>query len=399
MTSPPLILWSAGETSGDRHAAEVVRAIHALRPEVRSIGLGGPAMAAAGVELFARMEEVTAVGVTDVLVRWRQVLAVRRLLLSWIERKAGRNSGGRRPDLFIPVDFPGLNLRLAMRARRAALPVVYFISPQIWAWGPGRMAAIRSSVRRMLVFFDFEERLYREAGVPVTLVGHPLVEQVAGVPEKAAARRELGLIGGGSVLVLMPGSRPGEIQRLLPPMMAVARRLAESFPGLEVLVRLAPGQPEAAVTEQAAIAGVEARVIGEGDPRAVRAADLALVAVGTATLETALLGTPMVVLYKVSWLTYAIGRRLVAIPSLALVNVVAGRPVVPEFIQEELRIEDVVAEAEGLLHDPEARERQEAALAAVREQLGGPGAAERAAAAILAELALVEEAAPASAAR
>jgi len=378
----PTLLWSAGEASGDRHAARVVRAIRAVRPDVRSVGLGGPEMAAAGVELLAGMEEVTAVGVTDVLARWRQLLAVRHRLLT---RLNGRD-GGRRPSLFIPVDFPGLNLRLARRARRAGVPVVYFISPQIWAWGAERMAEIRASVRRMLVLFDFEERMYREAGVPVTLVGHPLVEQTNEAPDRETARRELGLSAGELVLVLMPGSRPGELRRLLQPMLEVARRLCAVHPGLRVLVRVAPGLELEPARAAAASAGVDAQVIGGGDPRPVRAADLALVAVGTATLETALLGTPMLVLYRVSWLTYVIARRLVAIPSIGLVNVVAGRPVVPEFIQERLKLEDVTQAALQLLTDPEAQKVQLRELAAVRSKLGGDGAAARAAAAILAEL-------------
>lgn len=403
MADTPILLWSAGEASGDRHAAQVVRAIRAARPDVRSVGLGGPEMAAAGVELLANMEDVTAVGVTDVLARWREVFAVRRCLLKSIERgmrsKALRGKDGdaaeaiaTRPSLFVPVDFPGLNLILARRARRAGIPVVYFISPQIWAWGAGRLVAIRASVRRMLVLFDFEERLYKDAGVPVTLVGHPLVEQVAQVPDRVEARRELGLDPRDSVLVLMPGSRPGEIQRLLPPMLEVARRLAASLPNLKVLVRLAPSLAIAPVEAAVVRAGLEARVIGGGDPRPVRAADLALVAAGTATLETALLGTPMVVLYRVSWLTYVIARRLVAIPSIVLVNLVAGRPIVPEFIQEKLRIDDVEREARRLLTDTAARRGQLAELARVRERLGGHGAAARAAGAILAELEAVERA-------
>lgn len=357
-------------------------------------------MAAAGVEILAPMEEVTAVGVTDVLTRLGSVLAVWRKLLAWIERGSGESTGdGGRPSLFVPVDFPGLNLRLAGRARRAGIPVVYFISPQIWAWGAGRIAAIRQSVRRMLVLFDFEERLYRDAGVPVTLVGHPLVEQVARVPGRQEARRHLGLGERDLVLVLMPGSRPGEVRHLLSPMLAVARRLQTSLPGLEVLVRLAPGLDETPVVLEAARAGVAVRVIGSGDARPVRAADLALVAVGTATLETALLGTPMLVMYRVSWLTYAIARHWVAIPSLTLVNLVAGRPVVPEFIQERLKVEDVTRAALEMLNEPRAREAQVEEFAKVRERLGGPGAAERAARAILAELEVVERATPRGAGR
>jgi lipid-A-disaccharide synthase len=380
--SPAVLLWSAGEASGDRHAAGVVRAIHALRPDVRSIGLGGPAMAAAGVELVAGMDEVAVVGLTEVVGRWRELLRVRRRLL---DRLAGGNRSAP-PALFIPVDFPGLNLRLAGRARRLGVPVVYFISPQLWAWGRGRMAGIRANVQRMLVLFDFEERLYVDAGVPVTLVGHPLVEQVAEVPARDAARARLGLAEEERALVLMPGSRAGETRTMAPPMLAVARRLRSDLPDLRVFVRLAPGLAAAPVAEAARRAEVEVEIVTDGDPEVVRAADLALVAAGTATLETALLETPMLILYRVSWLTYMIARRLVSIPWIGLVNLVAGREVVPEFVQERLEIEEVARSAERLLVDPAARAAQLADLREVGGRLGGPGAAARAAAAVLSEL-------------
>ena len=199
----PTLLWSAGDPSGDRHAARVVAAIRALRPDVRSLGLGGPAMAAAGVELVARLDEVAVVGLTEVLGRLGAIARVRRTLT---EALAGRQSEV--PALFIPVDYPGMNLLLARRAAGLGVPVVYFISPQLWAWGAGRMRGIKASVARMLVFFDFEAELYQKAAVPVTFVGHPLVEQVAEVVPRAAARAELGIPAQAQVLVLMPGSRP-----------------------------------------------------------------------------------------------------------------------------------------------------------------------------------------------
>jgi lipid-A-disaccharide synthase len=378
--APPLLLWSAGEASGDRHAADVVRAIRDLRPGVRSIGLGGPAMAAAGVELIAGMEEVAVVGLTEVLGRWREILGVRRRL---IRRLADRND---RPAMFIPVDFPGFNLRMAARARHFGIPVVYFISPQLWAWGRGRMAAIRANVTRMLVLFDFEAELYAGSGVPVTLVGHPLVEQVAAVPDRDRARQTFGLDPAAPALVLMPGSRRGEVKTMVPPMLSVARELAADIPELRVFLRLAPGLGEAAIAGLAARAGLPLVIVTDGDPSIVRAADLALVAAGTATLETALLGTPMLILYRVSRLTYAIARRLVSIPWIGLVNVVAGREIVPEFVQQRLKVPEVTASARRLLLDPAAREEQLANLGELAGRLGGPGAARRAAAAIVTEL-------------
>jgi len=375
--SGPVIVWSAGEVSGDRHAAEVVRELRRLRPDVVSVGLGGPAMAAAGVELVASMDEVSVVGLTEVFGRLPRILRV------WHRLRVQLKS---RPALFVPVDFPGLNLRLAGLSRSYDVPVVYFISPQIWAWGAGRLPRIRERVSRMLVVFPFEVPLYEEAGVPVTLVGHPLIEQVAQVPDRAAARSALGIEPAARVLVLMPGSRRSEMSRLLEPMLGASARLVAAEPDLRLIVRISPGLPSAPVRVAAGRHGLSPQIVEEGDARAVRAADLALVASGTATLETGLLGTPMVVVYRVSPITYAIARRLVRIDSIGLVNVVAGRRVVPELIQTELSVASLAQAAGELLAAGPAREAQLAALSEVAASLGGPGAAAAAARAIADEL-------------
>ena len=380
--SAPTLLWSAGDPSGDRHAARVVTAIRALRPEVRSRGLGGPAMAAAGVELIAHLDEVAVVGLTEVLGRLGAIAKVRRRLAAAL---GGARDGGA-PELFIPVDYPGMNLGLARRAAQLGVPVVYFISPQLWAWGAGRMRGIQQSVARMLVFFDFEAELYRQAAVPVTFVGHPLVEQVAEVVSRAQARAELGIAPSARVLVLMPGSRPGEVGTMLEPMLEIARALRARHPGIQVWLRVAPGIDQAPLAAAAQRRGLELGFALEGDPRIVRAADLALAAAGTATLETALLGTPLVIGYRVSWLTYQIARRLVRLPWIGLVNEVAGKVVAPEFIQGELASPAVIDAADRLLIDPAARNAQLAAFREVAARLGARGAAERTARAILAEL-------------
>jgi lipid-A-disaccharide synthase len=382
----PVLLWSAGEASGDRHAARVARLVRAARPDLRMIGLGGPEMAAAGVELLADMERISVVGLTEVLGRLGEILAVRRRLAA---RLAG-GSGAPPPSLFIPVDFPGLNLRLARTAHQHGVPVVYFISPQLWAWGMGRLALIRRVVRRMLVLFDFEVALYGPAGVPVTHVGHPLVEQVAEVPARDAARAAHGLGTAELALVLQPGSRRGEVARLLPPLLAVAAALRREIEDLRVFVRMGRGLDRKLFARAAAAAGVAAELVPDADAAIVRAADLALVAAGTATLETALLGTPMLIVYRVTPLTYMIARRLVRIGSIGLVNVVAGQPIVPEFVQGAFTVPAVAAAAARLLQDPAAREAQRVAFRALAPRLGPPGAAARAAAAILEELARVE---------
>jgi lipid-A-disaccharide synthase len=334
-------------------------------------------MKAAGVRLVASIDEVSVVGITEVIGRLPQLVRV------W--RRLRRLLADDRAALFIPVDFPGFNLKLAGFARRRRLGVVYFIAPQVWAWGAGRLPAIRKRVRRMLVVFPFEVELYEQTGIPVTWVGHPLVEQVEAVPDRRASRDALGIDPHATVLVLMPGSRPSEVMRIAEPLVTAAARLRAKRE-LEVLVRLAPGlDPEPIVTAGRA-QKIELRIIEAGDPRAVRAADLAIVASGTATLETALLGTPMVIVYRVSRLTYAIARRLVSIPSIGLVNVVAGRRIVPELVQDAFTVSRLVEVSGDLLDDDEARQAQLAALSEVAAKLGGAGAGENAARAILAEL-------------
>jgi lipid-A-disaccharide synthase len=238
----------------------------------------------------------------------------------------------------------------------------------------------------MLVFFDFEAELYAQAGVAVTHVGHPLVEQVREVPARDAARAAYGLGAGDLALVLQPGSRRGEVARLCGPLLDVAARLDRELPRLRVFVRVARGLDPAPIARAAAAVGVKAELITAGEAAIVRAADLALVAAGTATLETALLETPMLIVYRVTPLTYAIARRLVRVDSIGLVNVVAGRPIVPEFVQGAFTVEAVTAAARHLLADPAARAAQRAEFRALAPRLGAVGAAERAAEAILFEL-------------
>ncbi len=375
----PLVVWSAGEASGDQHAAQVVSALSRLRPDVRSVGLGGPRMAAAGVELVASLHEVAAMGVTEVAARLPRVVMVFRRLERLL--RSGRAT------LFVPVDYPGMNLRLAKRAAGAGVPVVYYSGPQVWAWGGRRLGVMHRVLRRMLVLFPFEVPIYEEAGIPVTWVGHPIVEETRGVAARSACRQALGIGADQRVLVLQPGSRAAERRRLLAPMLGAARRLQKHDSSLCVLVRAARGADRAAIRRAAEGAGVEAAVSAEADPRPVRAADLAVVASGTATLETGLLGTPMVIVYRVSALTWAIASRLVQIESVGLVNLVLGDRAAPELLQGELTVERLAGECRTLLDDPVARDRQRQQLARLPARMGeGGDPAERAAAAIAREL-------------
>jgi len=336
-------------------------------------------MAEAGVRLLQDASEVAVVGVLEVLSRLPQLRAAMARLTAALD--AG-------PDLLVPIDFPDFNLRLAGEAARRGVPVVYFVSPQVWAWRRGRVRDIRRRVARMLVLFPFEVPFYEEAGVPVTFVGHPM----AGTPEvpedvtRELASR-LGLHAGARRLVLLPGSRPGEVARLLPRMLAAAGDLGRTRPDLEVLLPLAPGLDADEVA--ALVAGSEAprTRVHRGDyPAVLTLGTAGISASGTATLDAALAGLPVAVVYAVQPLTYLLGRLLVSVDHIALPNLVLGRRLLPEMVQGAFTPGAAAAAVGPWLDDPRAGEAMRAGMREVRARLGEPGAFDRAAAAILDEL-------------
>jgi len=378
MSRAPRILISAGEASGDRLGAGLAVALRALRPDVELVGMGGERMAAAGVRLVARSSDVAVVGFTEVLARLPAILRARRAIAGALETE--------RPDLFVPVDFPDFHLRIVPRAARAGVPVVYFVSPQIWAWRRGRLRAIRRHVRRMLVLFPFETRFYEAAGVPVTFVGHPAVETAADGVSPDELRRRAGLAAERETIALLPGSRPSEVARLLPVLLGAARHLAARRPSLQFLIPIAPELDRTAIAEAIARSGVSSTHAHVGDfPRILTTCVAGAVASGTASLEAALLGLPMVVVYRMAPVSYAIGRALVRVEHVALPNLIAGRRVVPELIQGECNPESIASAIVTYLDDPGAVERARAGLREVRERLGPPGAFARAAEAVLDE--------------
>jgi lipid-A-disaccharide synthase len=379
VSTPPRILISAGEASGDRLGAGLARALLARRPELQLFGMGGEKMAAAGVELVQDAEKVSVVGIFDVLAHLPAIRRAMRELEGRLRDPA--------PDLVVPVDFPDFNLRLSARATRAGLPVVYLVSPQIWAWRPGRVRTIRERVRRMLVLFPFETRIYEEAGVPATFVGHPLAEPGDPAPARDAMAGELGLDPGHPVLALMPGSRRIETARLLPVMLAAAARLERERGELQFLLPLAPALDERWARESVAASGLRRVVVHRGDfPRVLAACDAGVVAAGTASLEAAVAGLPLVVVYRMGWFSYWIGKSLVNVKDVALPNLVAGRRVVPELIQSECTPARIAAELGRYLDEPGRVASVRRDLDDVRRALGGPGVYERAADAVLAEL-------------
>jgi lipid-A-disaccharide synthase len=370
------ILIVTGEASGDLHGANLATAIRALRPDVTLLGVGGARMQAAGVELvrgIERLDVIGLLGLAQVRAVTRTYLALRRLLRA------------EPMDVVVLIDNPGLNLRLARVAARAGHRVVYYIAPQVWAWHPGRIRQIARSVHHMIVILPFEEALFRGAGIPCDFVGHPLLDAIAPSYDRAELRTRFGLAMDAPVLGLLPGSREKEVHALLPAMLEAVRRVRRLYPDLEVAVAQAPSVPDGFMTALAEASGLKLRVVRDQANEVMAASDVLLVASGTATLQAAVIGTPMVIAYRVSWLTYWIARCLVNVDCIGLVNIVAGRRIVPELIQHEATPDRLGEEAVRLLRDRTASEEMRAALRTVRRSLGEAGASRRAAQVVLGE--------------
>jgi lipid-A-disaccharide synthase len=367
------ILVVAGEASGDQHAAAVVREAQRLKTDVRFFGMGGPRLREANVELLYDASEVSVMGLVEVLPKLRRILAVKRGL----QRAASR----RRPRCALLVDIPDFNLRLARDLRALDIPVVYFISPSVWAWREGRVDTVSARVNEMLCILPFEEPFYRQRGVQARYVGNPVLEQVPTLAPASSFRVALGLPQDTPTLALLPGSRKSELRRILPVMAQSARLLDSERPGLQIVVPLAPGISRAQVSW--AFTGLRVALIEGRAPQVVGASDVAVVASGTAVLEAGLMGRPLVVVYRVAPLTYWMAKPLVRVPHFSLVNLLAGRALVPELIQSQMTPERIAREAQRLWPPSSEGMAQVKGLAEVRKVLGPPGAAGRAAEALL----------------
>jgi lipid-A-disaccharide synthase len=335
-------------------------------------GVGGDHLSEQGAALVAHVRDLAVVGILEVLRHIPKIRASFKHLVAELDRQ--------RPDAAVLIDYPDFNLRLAEELRDRGVPVVYYVSPQVWAWKRGRIRTIRRTVSRMVVIFPFEEALYREAGVPVTYVGHPLVDLVAPAPDRHAFLSGLGLDPSRPVVAMLPGSRPMEVANNMPPLVEASRIALRQRPDVQFVLAVAPLLDPA--TLEARCGGLPIRAVGNQTLAVVGAADLALVASGTATVETALLGTPMIVVYRVAPLTYALGRRFVRVAHFAMVNLIAEREVVPELIQSAFTPERVAEETLALLGDTGRADLMRRDLAEVRRRLGGPGASARAAAVV-----------------
>ncbi len=357
----------AGEASGDLHAANLLRALQRRGAGVEAFGVGGERLRAAGLECVARSEELSVMGLAEV---------VRELpRLSRLARRVRVAALARRPDVAVLVDSPDFNLPLARRLRRAGIPVVVYVSPQLWAWRSGRVRRIRRDVRRVLCILPFEVAFYAAHGVAAEYVGHPLVDELAPVMAAMPPRAP-------STLALLPGSRWHEVETLLPTMLAAAASLRNEIGDLRVRLIAAPGLEHGRLAARLADSPAAVEVVTQDRHRALASCAAAIVASGTATLECALLDVPMVVGYRLHALSYALAARLVRVPHVGLVNLVAGSEIAPEAVQREFTVARLVAETRGLLGA--GGQAQRAGLAEVRRRLGGEGASERAAAAVLA---------------
>jgi len=369
------LLLSCGEASGDLYAGELTRELLALDPALTITGLGGPQLAAAGGRLIDDYRDLAVTGLTEAIAKLPRSLEARRALVADAQRE--------RPDALILIDFPDFNFRLAPPIKRLGVPVIYYISPQIWAWRPGRLATIRKIADCVLVIFPFEESIYREGGVPVEFVGHPLVDLAKPSAGREAFLSARGLSPSAPTVAILPGSRPNEVSRILPDLVAAAGQIRAAVPAAQFIVARAPRLGDGLFEPVRARELGDAAIV-EGDTDTVLAsADVALTASGTATVQAALHDTPMVIVYRVSPLSYRLLRRLVTVETIGMVNLIAGERIVPELVQEAFTADAVAREAISMLTDASRAAAIRAGLATVRARLGGPGASRRAAQAVM----------------
>ncbi len=366
------IMIIAGEASGDLHAANLVREITKKDSDVSFVGIGGTRMRSAGVRLIFDNHTLAVTGLSEVLSKAGQILKALGTVKKTLQRE--------RPDLLILVDFPDFNLRAGAAAKKLGVPVLYYISPQVWAWRKRRVHRIRELVEKIMVILPFEQTLYGDKGI---FVGHPLLDAVRPTLSPAEAREHFGIGLEERVVTLLPGSRRNEIRSLLPDMLAAAEQIEAQIPSVRLLLPIAPTLSETEVTSITDRAPVPIETFSAHVYEALSVSDFAIVASGTATLETAYFGVPMVIVYRLSRLTYFLAKRLVRIPHIGLINMVAGEGIVPELIQDAVTPRRIAAEALRCLEDDDHARRIRARLRSAVASLGEPGASARAAAVVL----------------
>lgn len=369
------IYISSGEASGDLHGANLARALLALDDGIRISGMGGNRMRAAGVDVLTDIQDLGITGILEVLIRFPRLLKMFEKVKQMLRET--------RPDLVVLIDAPELNMRLAVHARELGIPVIYYISPQVWAWRKHRVKTLARIVDKMLVILPFETQLYESEGLDCEFVGHPLLDEPMEIAGPQDVRAELGLDPERRYVALLPGSRSNELEHMGDLLCETAAEIRREMPDVGFLMPLAATIKSEFAERIAGRAPVDIQLIHDKTYEALSIADLAIAAAGTVTLELALLDVPMVVIYRTSWFSYALAQLLVHVNHVALVNVVAGRRVVPEFIQHEATPRKLSREACGLLRSPEKLASMRRDLALVRDLLGEAGASRRAAQSVL----------------
>lgn len=372
MVNEKRIMIIAGEASGDLHASNLVRAIRKDRPDVRFLGVGGSRMHEAGVELIFNNREITVTGFSEVLSKVFTVLRAFRRVREALDAA--------RPDLLILIDFPDFNLRVGRAAAKRGVPILYYISPQVWAWRQGRIAQICRMVEKIVVILPFEAALYGDKGV---FVGHPLLDVVRPSLSAEEARERFGIREGSLVVALLPGSRRNEVRQHLPVFLEAARLLREKLPEVRFLCPLASTIEEEEIRAMLLDSPVPIRLVRHHGYDAIALSDFAVAASGTATLETAILGVPMVIVYKMSRLSFSLAKRLVKVPHMGLINMVAGERIVPELVQNDVTPAKIMDEALAFLQDRARSRRVSGRLREAVSRLGSPGASHRAAQVVL----------------
>lgn len=361
------VLIVAGEASGDMHAANLIREVGKHHPEVHFSGIGGEQMRAAGTRILVDSRVMAVVGLFEVLAHFRTIYGALQLMRRQLREH--------RPDLLILVDYPDFNLRLAKSARELGIKVLFYISPQVWAWRQERVYKIARLVDRMAVVFPFEVPFYEKAHVPVTFVGHPLVDEARCELSRSEVLTDFGMDPKRKTVGLFPGSRKSEIKRLLPLVVEAAKRLQVTYPDLQFLLPLASTLDEKDILPQ--LRNVDVKLIKGRPYDVMRACDAIVSASGTATLEIALIGTPLVVIYKIAPLSYRIMSRMIKVDHIALCNIVAGQRMVPELIQDDATAENIQSELERLLEDGSRADKQRTEMGEIRGKLGGGGGARK----------------------
>ncbi len=378
------LMLIAGEVSGDHHGERLVRELSALQPDLQFVGIGGTGMRDAGVKLLHTIDELAVLGLVEVI---KNYPAIRSIFFDCV-----RYARKYKPSAVILIDYPGFNIRFAKQMKKIGIPVIYYISPQVWAWGRHRRKTISKRVDKMLVFFDFEKDFYTDTGLDVTFLGHPLVETVDPQMDKTTFLRANGLQQTKPVVGLLPGSRKNEIINILPIMIETAYMLSLKRPDIQFVLPIGQSVPSDKIDEILQNTHRDKIKQLRLAPRQVHEtmaySDMVMIASGTATLETACFATPMAIIYKVNFITYLLARMLIRIPYIGLVNVVAGRKIIPEFIQHEACPSAIAESVLKHIDNPQLMADKRHELKQIRQKLGKPGAVKRAALEIISFLAV-----------